>query len=494
MKWFGWKSAGRGDPRPVLSRGWAARSVGAYPAGYEAQVRAAYLDNAIAQRAVRLVADGLGAVPLTVSAPEIERLFRARSGGQALLSTLAAQMLLHGNAYIQVLTDGEGRVAELYALRPERVSAVMDAGGWPVAYAYKVGERTTRLAAEDPAGRVEVVHIKAFHPLDDHAGLGCLGAAAGAIAVHNAAARWNAALLGNAARPSGALVYDPADGAAMSSEQFARLKAEMEAGFSGAANAGRPMLLEGGLKWQALSLTPADMDFAGMRDAGGARDRDRVRGAADAARPARRRDLCQLPRGEPGIVAPRDPAARRDDPVGAGAGVGGVVSGGGGCGGSRPGDRAGGGSRAVVGAGERRRFPEPRREARVGRIRGGAGRCRGRSGGAGRADRRKGGGDVTGAILAQLLSQTAEGGADLIVLRAIAEEAGELGASRALSRLGLDDAGAAKDMAELRELLTAWREAKKSMWQAVFGWTLKMVPVILMAGFALKFGLHEFAK
>lgn len=101
---------------------------------------------------------------------------------------------------------------------------------------------------------------------------------------------------------------------------------------------------------------------------------------------------------------------------------------------------------------------------------------------------------MTGAILAQLLSQTAEGGADLIVLRAIAEEADELGASRALSRLGLDDAGAAKDMAELRELLTAWREAKKSMWQAVFGWTLKMVPVILMAGFALKFGLHEFAK
>lgn len=269
MKWFGWKSAGRGDPRPVLSRGWAARSVGAYPAGYEAQVRAAYLDNAIAQRAVRLVADGLGAMPLTVSSSEIERLIRARSGGQALLSTLAAQMLLHGNAYIQVLTDGEGRVAELYALRPERVSAVMDAGGWPVAYAYKVGERTTRLAAEDPDGRVEVVHIKAFHPLDDHAGLGCLGAAAGAIAVHNAAARWNAALLGNAARPSGALVYDPADGAAMSSEQFARLKAEMEAGFSGAANAGRPMLLEGGLKWQALSLTPADMDFAGMRDAAG---------------------------------------------------------------------------------------------------------------------------------------------------------------------------------------------------------------------------------
>src|SRR3546814_19699698 len=54
---------------------------------------------------------------------------------------------------------------------------------------------------------VAVVHVKALHPLDDHYGAGCLGAAAGAIASHNAAAKWNAALLENAARPSGALVH-----------------------------------------------------------------------------------------------------------------------------------------------------------------------------------------------------------------------------------------------------------------------------------------------
>ena len=41
----------------------------------------------------------------------------------------------------------------------------------------------------------------------------------------------------------------------------------MELGFAGAANAGRPMLLEGGLKWQAMSLTPADMDFIGLKSA-----------------------------------------------------------------------------------------------------------------------------------------------------------------------------------------------------------------------------------
>ena len=100
-----------------------------------------------------------------------------------------------------------------------------------------------------------------------HYGLGCLGAAAGAVAVHNAAAKWNKALLDNAARPSGALVYESGDGAALSQAQFDRLRAEMEAQFSGADNAGRPLLLEGGLKWQAMSLTPADMDFVGLKAA-----------------------------------------------------------------------------------------------------------------------------------------------------------------------------------------------------------------------------------
>ena len=51
-----------------------------------------------------------------------------------------------------------------------------------------------RIAAEDANGRPAVIHIKAANPLDDHYGLGCLGAAAGAVAIHNAATKWNKAL------------------------------------------------------------------------------------------------------------------------------------------------------------------------------------------------------------------------------------------------------------------------------------------------------------
>lgn len=266
MKWFG-RKAGRGTARPFLLRGWQAAAPGdLWPRSYEAQVREAYLGNPVAQRAVRLVAEA------TASASVYDQGGADRTGSRplvtsAVLETVAAQLLLHGNAYLQILADAKGEPAELFPLRPERVTVEPDASGWPGAYLYKAGEAKARLAARDGTGRPSLVHLKAHHPLDDHYGLGCLGAAAGAVAIHNAATRWNKALLDNAARPSGALLFDAGDGAVLAADQYERLKAEMEAGFQGAANAGRPMLLEGGIKWQAMSLSPADMDFVGLKAA-----------------------------------------------------------------------------------------------------------------------------------------------------------------------------------------------------------------------------------
>ena len=65
----------------------------------------------------------------------------------------------------------------------------------------------------------------------------------------------------NAARPCGALVYSGPEGSVLSDSQFERLKRELEDTYQGAANAGRPLLLEGGLDWKAMSLSPKDMDF-----------------------------------------------------------------------------------------------------------------------------------------------------------------------------------------------------------------------------------------
>lgn len=283
MKWFGRKGASAAG-RPPLSRAWSSwagggmgAGLGDWPQDYATQMRAAVLANPVGHRCLRLICEGAGASAILAKADRTEdsaaavALVRERSAGQSLVETLASHLLLHGNGYAQIGHGADGRPAQLYALRPERVTIDADAQGWPVAYNYRAGEGATRYPGEDGAGRTAIIHVKALNPADDHYGLGCLSAASGAVAIHNAATRWNKALLDNAARPSGALVHESADGGALSAEQFDRLKAELEGAFQGAGNAGRPMLLEGGLSWQALSLSPADMDFVGLK-AAAARD------------------------------------------------------------------------------------------------------------------------------------------------------------------------------------------------------------------------------
>ena len=237
------------------------------PFDYQRAVGRAYLENPVAQRSVRLVAEGIGQAPLLPVDPRLATLVMATSAGQKLLETLAAQLLLHGNGYVQVMKDGRGRPVELFALRPERVSAILGDDGWPTAYGYRVGETQLTIPVLDEDASPNIIHIKGFHPGDDHYGAGCLSAADQAVAIHNAASQWNRMLLDNSARPSGALVYDAGDAGSLTTEQFDRLKTELNSAFSGQGNAGRPMLLEGGLSWQAMSLTPADMDFATLKSA-----------------------------------------------------------------------------------------------------------------------------------------------------------------------------------------------------------------------------------
>ena len=132
--------------------------------------------------------------------------------------------------------------------------------GWPEAFEYTAGGRSVRFAGEAVPGVRPILHVKLFNPVNDHYGLSPIEAAATAIDIHNTASRWNKALLDNSARPSGALVYTARDGN-LTAEQYDRLKAELEQGFQGAAHAGRPLLLEGGLDWKSMSPHPKDMDF-----------------------------------------------------------------------------------------------------------------------------------------------------------------------------------------------------------------------------------------
>ncbi|QZD91742.1 phage portal protein [Qipengyuania xiapuensis] len=269
---------GGGQSRVPVSRGFVSPWASAFdvtparsPFDYSREVGEAYLANPVAQRAVRTVAEGVGGAPIAYPDERLERLVECSCGSQPLLEVLAAHLALHGNAYVQIVKDAAGVPVELYPLRPERVQVVAGDDGWPSAYRYILADRTLTITLEDAGGWPNIIHLKSFHPTDDHYGAGSLAAAAPAVAIHNAASQWNRALLANAARPSGALVYDSSDTAGLSAEQFDRLKAELQAAFQGGGNAGRPMLLEGGLDWKAMSLSPADMDFATLK-AAAARD------------------------------------------------------------------------------------------------------------------------------------------------------------------------------------------------------------------------------
>lgn len=141
---------------------------------YERAVREAFLANPIAQRAVRIVAESVGQAPIYANNERLMKLVAATSAGQSLIETLAAHLLLHGNAYVQILKDASGQPVELFALRPDRMSPVIDARGWPYAYDYRVDGTATRIAVEDDEGWPGLVHIKAMHPLDDYLGAGAL--------------------------------------------------------------------------------------------------------------------------------------------------------------------------------------------------------------------------------------------------------------------------------------------------------------------------------
>jgi len=244
------------------------------PRDYATLVREGVMANAIAYRCVRMIAEAAASVPwlLYEGAAEIEThplltLLRQPSkaeNGPALFERWYAFLQCAGNAYLQAIT-ANGQVRELHVLRPDRVSVVQDHNGWPRAYDYKVGSITTRLN-RDNSGFLPVLQARLFHPLDDSYGYSPIAAALSAIEIHNAGAEWTKALLDNAARPSGALIYRGPDGApGLTEDQFARLKTQMQEAYSG-ANVGKPMVLEGGLDWHAMSFTPNDMDFSDIRN------------------------------------------------------------------------------------------------------------------------------------------------------------------------------------------------------------------------------------
>jgi HK97 family phage portal protein len=232
----------------------------------------AYRKNVIAYQAINRIADAVasvswvafrGAQELTTH-PVLDLIARPnpRQSGSAYLREKVGYLLISGNGYEERVTVGS-TARELYQLRPDRMQIIPSASGEPLAYEYTVSGKRVRFDAL-PAGGFDLRHLKMFNPTDDWYGLSPVEAGSYSIDQHSEAQAWLVALLQNSARPSGALTLG-AD-ATLSDDQFNRLKAQMEAQYSGSMNAGRPMLLEGGLTWEQMGLGPQDMGIIEAKD------------------------------------------------------------------------------------------------------------------------------------------------------------------------------------------------------------------------------------
>jgi HK97 family phage portal protein len=248
-----------GPGRPV----WSGRDT----AGFS---REGYGQNPIAYRCVRLIAEAAAATSLKVTPhdhPLAALLARPNpeQSGVELMEAFFGHLQVAGNAFLEAVSIEDAPPQRLFALRPDRMAVLPGPRGWPVGWEHRVGAETTQYLRDPLSDDSPILHLKLFHPGDDWWGQSPMQAAAAAIDIHNAGGAWTKALIDNAARPSGALVVR-GEGR-LSAEQFDRLRAEVETRFAGPENAGRPLLLEGGLEWRPMSLTPADMDFIQARHA-----------------------------------------------------------------------------------------------------------------------------------------------------------------------------------------------------------------------------------
>ncbi|MBL4836683.1 MAG: phage portal protein [Kordiimonadaceae bacterium] len=254
--------------KPIFTRVGPGQAL-ATPRRYDKLAREGYQQNVIAYRAINLVAKAVASIPLVVSRDgtilsdhaliSLLQKPNPKLKGENFLYNLVGYYMIAGNAYAFTAGPEKREPKELWLLRPDTMSVVEGTDGLPAGFEQQVAGRKQRFASEN------ILHWKSFNPLSDWYGMAPLEAAAMAIDAHNESSRWNLALIQNGGTPSGVLYQE--DGEHMLTEsQYQALKEQVENQYTGAGNAGRPLLLEGGLKWQDMGLSPKDMDWASAKN------------------------------------------------------------------------------------------------------------------------------------------------------------------------------------------------------------------------------------
>jgi len=242
-----------------------------------------YQKNVIAFACIDKIARGAASCPLKLLRDDIEladhpllgllRRPNPLQGQSEFFEAVYAYRQISGNSFIEAAySNGSLEVSDttptwLYTLRPDRMKVIAGANRIPAAYQFeKDGLKVTFPVTI--LGKSNILQLKTFNPLNDWYGMSPIEAAALSVDLHNESNIWNNSLLQNGARPSGALTVKRNDGSPqeLTIDQFSRLKNQIDEQYSGSINAGRPLLLEGGLEWQEMSLSPKDMDFISTKN------------------------------------------------------------------------------------------------------------------------------------------------------------------------------------------------------------------------------------
>lgn len=180
--------------------------------------------------------------------------------GSDFWQAFVAFRLITGNPYMEKIlpNSSDALPQELWIWPPYQMKVVAaDTNPVPLGYVWEDGARKKLWEVDPLDGTSNILHWKTFNPLDLWYGMSPMAAAALSVDQHNEAGKWNAMLLQNYAAPSGIISADET----LNDPEFKQLQNRMDAKHKGSSNAGRWMLLEGGLKWEQIALSPKDMDW-----------------------------------------------------------------------------------------------------------------------------------------------------------------------------------------------------------------------------------------
>ena len=173
--------------------------------------------------------------------------------------TLMTHLLLWGNAYSQIIRNGKGEVVGLYPLMPDRMTVNRDEKG-QLYYEYMVSSDdaktlkggTVRLSPYD------VLHIPGLG-FDGLVGYSPIAMAKNAIGLAIAAEEYGSKFYANGATPSGILEYPG------TVKEPDKVRESWNAGFGGSSNAHKIAVLEEGMKYTPISISPNEAQFLETR-------------------------------------------------------------------------------------------------------------------------------------------------------------------------------------------------------------------------------------